>query len=152
MTSSLKYLADPGKARCCSTSTCVNHKLIESLILCGNIFSAPPRLYGLERTQKSFVKLILGRKYKNYTQALLQLNLSTLDKRRDILSLRWAKKCTENEKMAHMFPLNKKKIKHNTRKKEKYVVFKANTESMRRSPIIYMQNLLNKDHEETNRN
>ena len=54
----------------------------------------------LERTQKSFVKLILGRKYKNYTQALLQLNLSTLDKRRDILSLRWAKKCTENKKMA----------------------------------------------------
>ena len=63
----------------------------------------------LERTQKSFVKLILGRKYKNYTQALLQLNLSTLDKGRDILSLRWAKKCTENEKMAHVFPLNKKK-------------------------------------------
>ena len=106
----------------------------------------------LERTQKSFVKLILGRKYKKYMQAFLQLNLSTLDKRRDILSLRWAKKCTENKKMAHMFPLNKKKLKHNTRKKEKYIVFKANTERMRRSPIIYMQNLLNKDHEETNRN
>ena len=106
----------------------------------------------LERTQKSFVKLILGRKYKNYTQALLQLNLSTLDKRRDILSLKWAKKCTENEKMAHMFPLNKKKLKYNTRRREKYIVFKANTERMRRSPIIYMQNLLNKDHEETNRN
>ena len=68
------------------------------------------------------------------------------------MSLRWAKKSTENEKMANMFPLNKKKLKHNTRKKEKYIVFKANTDRMRRSPIIYMQNLLNKDHEETNRN
>ena len=68
------------------------------------------------------------------------------------MSLKWAKKCTENEKMAHMFPLNKKKIKYNTRRREKYIVFKANTERMRRSPIIYMQNLLNKDHEETNRN
>ena len=50
----------------------------------------------LERTQKSFVKLILRGNYTNYEESLLQLNLQTLDKRRDILSLRWAKKCLEN--------------------------------------------------------
>ena len=105
--------------------------------------------HSLERTQKSFVKLILGKKYKTYRQALLLLNLSTLEDRRDTLSIRWAKKCTENEEVAHMFPLNKKKHKYNTRKKEKYIVFKANTERMKRSPIIYMQHLLNKEYEET---
>ena len=103
----------------------------------------------LERTQKSFVKLILGKKYKTYKESLLLLNLSTLEERRDTLSLRWAKKCTENEKVAHMFPLNKKKHKYNTRNKEKYTVFKANTERMKRSPIIYMQHLLNKEYKET---
>ena len=105
--------------------------------------------HSLERTQKSFVKLILGKKYKTYRQALLLLNLSTLEDRRDTLSIRWAKKCTENEEVAHMFPLNKKKHKYNTRKKEKYIVFKANTERMKISPIIYMQHLLNKEYEET---
>ena len=77
----------------------------------------------LDRTQKSFVKLILGRKYKNYMQALLQLNLSTLDKRRDILSLRWAKRCTENKKMAHMFLLNKKKISSTIQEREKNTLY-----------------------------
>ena len=103
----------------------------------------------LERTQKAFVKLILGRQYKTYKQALLQLNLTNLDTRRTTLSLRWAKKCIENGKMAHMFPLSKKKKRYNTRHREKYIVFKANTERMRRSPVIYIQKLLNKDNEKT---
>ena len=45
-----------------------------------------------------------------------------------------------------MFPINKKY--YNTRHKEKYTVFNANTERMKNSPGIYMQHLLNKDHEE----
>ena len=35
------------------------------------------------------------------------------------------------------------------RKQEKYKVFRANTQRMKNSPIIYMQHLLNKDHEES---
>ena len=100
----------------------------------------------LERTQKSFVKLILKGNNSNYETLLDQLNLTTLDKRRDILSLRWAKKCLSNEKTTKMFPINKKY--YNTRHKEKYTVFNANTERMKNSPFIYMQHLLNKDHEE----
>ena len=64
----------------------------------------------LERTQKSFVKLISRGKETNYEESLSQLNLTTLDKRRDILSLRWAKKCLANEKTAKMFPLTKKNM------------------------------------------
>ena len=77
----------------------------------------------------------------------LKLNQASIDhlgERRDILSLRQAKKCKENNRMAHMFPLNKKKHKYNRRNREKYVVFKANTARMKKSSIVYMQHLLNK--------
>ena len=103
----------------------------------------------LERTQKSFVKLISKGNKANYETLLSQLNLTTLDKRRDILSLRWAKKCLSNEKTSKMFPLNKKNLQHNTRNKEKYTIFHANTQRMKNSPVIYMQHLLNKDNKET---
>ena len=103
----------------------------------------------LERTQKSFVKLIMKGKMTNYEESLSQLNLLTLDKRRDILSLRWAKKCLTNEKTAKMFPLTQRNHDYPLRKQEKYKVFRANTQRMKNSPIIYMQHLLNKDHEES---
>ena len=62
----------------------------------------------LERTQKSFVKLLLRGKYKTYEQALEQLNMKTLNKRRDILCLSFAKKCTLNSKTSHIFPQKKR--------------------------------------------
>ena len=45
----------------------------------------------LERTQKTFCKFILKEKYKNYENALLQLNLETLKERRNKLSLKFEK-------------------------------------------------------------
>ena len=45
----------------------------------------------LERTQKTFAKLILKEKYKSYDQALVKLNLDTLERRRQDLCLRFAK-------------------------------------------------------------
>ena len=44
-----------------------------------------------------------------------------------------------------MFPLNRKMYQMNTRNKEKYLVQYANTERLKKSAIVYMQNLLNKD-------
>ena len=43
---SSNYLADPGEARGCSTNTSVIHSLIHSVIVCENIFIAPPRPNG----------------------------------------------------------------------------------------------------------
>ena len=63
----------------------------------------------LKRTQKSFAKLILKRRYTTYEQALSILKLEKLDIRRDQLCLNFARKCTTNKKTAHIFPLNKKK-------------------------------------------
>ena len=42
-----------------------------------------------------------------------------------------------------MFPLNDKTHEINTRNREKYEVQHANTERLKMSSIIYMQNLLN---------
>ena len=44
-----------------------------------------------------------------------------------------------------MFPLNRKAHNMKTRNFEKYEVQYANTERLRKSAIIYMQNLLNKN-------
>ena len=51
----------------------------------------------LERTQKSFAKLVLKKKYQEndenaYENALINLNLQTLEPRRDVVSLNFAKK------------------------------------------------------------
>ena len=87
--------------------------------------------------------MILGEKYENYQNALLQLDMLTLSERREELCINFAKKCVKNPKTASMFPLNTKKHGMNTRKFEKYHVEHANHERFRKSAIIYMQNLLN---------
>jgi hypothetical protein len=97
----------------------------------------------LERTQKTFCKLVLGNSYKSYYEALKTLNLETLKTRRQTLTLKFAKQSLADGKLREFFSLRKKKHMMNTRKHEKYKVFKANTERYRNSPIISMQRLLN---------
>ena len=99
----------------------------------------------LERVQRSALKIILGQKYKSYKNSLIKLNLESLEERRESLCLRFAQKCTTNEKTKEMFPLKFKTHNMKTRKIEKYEVQHANTERLRNSAIIYMQNLLNKN-------
>ena len=89
----------------------------------------------------------MGEKYKGYKKALNDLCIETLDERRESLCLRFAKRCIKNEKTSKMFPLNNKKHIMNTRNIEKYKVEFANTERFKTSPIIYMQNLLNRNEE-----
>ena len=97
----------------------------------------------LERVQKSALRIILGSRYENHKKALDVLNMDTLEKRREYLSLRFARKCLENEKMKSMFPLNKKSHPMDIRKDEKFRVQFSNTERLRNSAIPYMQRLLN---------
>ena len=99
----------------------------------------------LERVQKTAIKVILQDKYKGYKQGLAQLNIETLAERRQQLCLNFARKCTKNEKMKHMFPLNVKAHSMDTRYDDKYKVQFANTERLKNSAIIYMQNLLNEN-------
>ena len=99
----------------------------------------------LERTQKVFAKLILKNKYQDYETALLELNLQTLEQRRNELELTFAKQCIKNNKLSNLFPVNEKAAIE-TRHHEKYKVSKANTNRMKNSAVVSMQNLLNKDH------
>ena len=52
-------------------------------------------------------------------------------------------KSIKNETLSDLFPLNENEKE--TRNKEKYVVTHANTDRLRNSSIIYMQNLLNEE-------
>ena len=94
----------------------------------------------LERVQKSSMKIILN---GNYSNALARLRIESLKSRREHLCLNFARKCTKNKKLAHMFPENSKPNGMKTRHEEKYRVQFANTDRLKNSPIIYMQNLLN---------
>ena len=97
----------------------------------------------LERTQKSFSKLILKNQYTNYQEALLKLNIESLQDRREELSLRFSKSCLKNPKFENLFPLNPQS--HITRNHEKYFIPHCNTERLRKSSIIQMSHQLNKE-------
>ena len=62
----------------------------------------------LERTQKSFSKLVLKEKYLNYENALLLLNLDSLQTRRKNLCLKFAQTGIKNNKLNDLFPVNDK--------------------------------------------
>ena len=99
----------------------------------------------LERVQKAAVRVILQEKYTNYKQGLKYLRMDTQEKRREMLCLKFAKKCTTNEKVSHFFPTKKSHHKMKKRKTQKYVKNKARTKRYQNSAIPYMQKLLNKD-------
>ena len=97
----------------------------------------------LERVQKSAFKIILGDKYKSYNKSLKDLELETLEERRESLCLNFALKAIENDKTKHMFPLKNVQSKIQTRNCEIFEVQKANTDRLRNFAMIYMQRLLN---------
>ena len=101
----------------------------------------------IERIQKSSCKIILGKNYSSYKKALKDLNMESLHDRREKLNLRFAKKSLKIPIMKSLFPLKVSKHKMMKRKEQKFQVTKAKTNRMKKSPIIYMQNLLNCDEE-----
>ena len=56
----------------------------------------------LERIQKSAVRIILGRNFDNYEDALVRVNLESLKSRREELCLKFANKCIKDEKTKNM--------------------------------------------------
>ena len=107
----------------------------------------------LEQMQKCFVKLIYPNRYKSqsdqsYRDLLLELNLQTLEQRREILSLKFAKDGIKFNKLKDLFPENTNEHSMKTRHQEKYKVLHANTNRLKNSSILYMQNLLNNEYKE----
>ena len=99
----------------------------------------------LERVQKTASRIILGERFRTYKQALQLLDLQTLDQRREQLCLTFAKRASKHPKFKHFFPLNQKSHQMNTRNVEKFKVQHAHTDRLKKSTIIYMQNILNED-------
>ena len=62
----------------------------------------------LERTQKTFCKLVLEENYSTYYEALLTLRLQTLEERRKTLTLRFVKRSLSDGKLRDLFPKRKK--------------------------------------------
>ena len=103
----------------------------------------------LERTQKSFTKLILKKNYTTYEESLIKLNLTTLKQRRQDLTLRFAQNCLKSEKFKTLFPENDThQIK--TRHNEKFKIPFLNTNRAKNSGLTEMKRQLNEHHETVN--
>ena len=98
----------------------------------------------LERVQKVACRVILKERYSSYETALLTLNLQTLSERRDILCVRFAKKCLKMPQTKDMFPLNPPDFP-NVRQPEKFKVQFAHTGRLRDSALPQLQRALNLD-------
>ena len=95
----------------------------------------------MERIQKAAVKEILGNDYDNYTQALSKLKMENLNKRREDMALKFAKKM-HSSKLFLLRDINHGK---NIRNSEKYHVNVSKTNRRyKQSAIPYLQRLLNK--------
>ena len=101
----------------------------------------------LERVQKAAVRVIMGQSYSTYKNGLKFLKLDTLEKRRELLCLRFAKNCIKTEKVKNLFPLKMSKHKMKIRKQKKYKTNKQNTNRLKKSALPYMRKLLNDEYE-----
>ena len=100
----------------------------------------------LERTQKSFCKLVLKENYISYNNALLKLNMETLKERRANLQLKFAVSGIKYDKLNDLLPANDKPHAMKTRDYEHFKVDFANTERLKKSSIISMQTQLNENY------
>ena len=95
----------------------------------------------IEHVQKCALRIIFKYDYISYENSLAVAKLSTLKNRIHMLQIRFAKKCTQNEKTQDMFPL--KNVSRNTRNPEIYEVPFARTSRLANSAIPMMAWLRN---------
>ena len=99
----------------------------------------------LERVQKSALRIILGKRYTTYSDALNVLDIETLEDRRKSLCFKFAKKCLEVKKLKKLFP---KKLKMHDMSKRDFEYYKVNRTLTKRylnSAVPQMQRILNSD-------
>ena len=108
----------------------------------------------LERVQKAAVRIIIGKEYTNYEDALIKADLESLKERRENLCKTFAKKSlkSDNIRANTLFKEKEKPHKMKLRQDEKYEVDFASTRRLQKSSIPYMQRLLNIDDQNKNQN
>ena len=102
----------------------------------------------LERVQRSACRIIFGDRYESYEKSLEVLKMDSLEKRRDKLTMSFAKSCLKLEKMKNLFPLNENNHEMVKRNIEKYKVIKAKTERFKSSAVVNIQGMLNDEEKE----
>ena len=95
----------------------------------------------LERVQKIALRIIYQQKYMNYDNALKLSKLQTMKARYQHLLLRFATKCTKNDRTRDLLPLNTANMR--SRHQEKYFVPFASKERYFKSTIPTMARLMN---------
>ena len=96
----------------------------------------------IERIQKCVAHIILGDEYVSYKQALLTLNLESLQSRRGKLCLKFAKKAEKHEKFKNWFKVSDPKP--NTRQQTcKYQEVNAKHTRFEKSPLSLLTRILN---------
>ena len=92
---------------------------------------------------KCALRIIFGNAYESYMNALEMANLENLDKRRENLCLKFARKASKKSKFKSWFKL---KSKLNTRQvQDEYYQPIARTERLLKGPLSYPTRLLNKN-------
>ena len=101
----------------------------------------------LERVQKCAVRVILSGNYSSYNDGLEKLKLESLNDRRKNICLKFAKNCLKNERVKDIFPKTENKHRMMKRNQRKFETKMIRTETYKKSAVVYMTNLLNKDAE-----
>ena len=99
----------------------------------------------LEREQKSAVRIIFGKPYESYTEALKELNIMRLSERREIICLQFAKNSLRLNNFNQLFPRHRNEHDMKTRQQNEYHVSMSHGKRYATSAIPSMQKLLNKD-------
>ena len=97
----------------------------------------------LERVQKSALRIILGKRYTSYNDALRLLNIESLEDRRKSLCLKFAKNCLKVDKLRKLFPKSPTLHGMSKRNNESFIVNRTLTERYLNSAVPQMQRLLN---------
>ena len=91
-------------------------------------------VHQIERVQKTAFAIILGSGYKSYEEALILLDMETVETRRNSINLKFAKFCSQTASVHNM----------KTRSSENNTILpvQARTTSFLKSPLAYLTKLL----------
>ena len=100
----------------------------------------------LERVQRRCFRIILGREYESYGQALTRLGCSTLEERREMLTRRFGKSLLRSPQHRDLLPPTVGQIHgRNTRHRERLQPIQCTRQFYKQSTIPYIVSMLNED-------
>ena len=100
----------------------------------------------LKRVQKSAMRIIYGKPYESYSDALRELGIMRLSERRKIICLKFAKNSLKIHNFRKLFPEFKSNHLMKKRNVDKYTVSRCLGKRYAVSAVSSMQRLLNNDH------